>query len=137
GIIYGISGFGLAKNIGISRKEAEAFIEAYFQQYPGVKKYVAELIEQARSSGEARTLLGRIRKLPDLYSRNFTLRSFAERMARNTPIQGTAADIIKLAMVKIDRILTERPQLGDLLLQVHDELVFEVKAAHWKELARI
>ena len=137
GIIYGISGFGLAKNIGVSRKEAEAFIEAYFQQYPGVKKYVAELIEQARNSGEARTLLGRIRKLPDLYSRNFTLRSFAERMARNTPIQGTAADIIKLAMVKIDRILAERSQLGDLLLQVHDELVFEVKAANWKELARI
>lgn len=137
GIIYGISGFGLAKNIGVSRKDAESFIEAYFQQYPGVKKYVTELIEQARSSGEARTLLGRIRKLPDLYSRNFTLRSFAERMARNTPIQGTAADIIKLAMVKIDRILAERPHLGDLLLQVHDELVFEVKEANWKELARI
>lgn len=137
GIIYGISGFGLAKNIGVSRKEADSFIEAYFQQYPGVKKYVAELIEQARSCGEARTLLGRIRKLPDLYSRNFTLRSFAERMARNTPIQGTAADIIKLAMVKIGRILKERPELGALLLQVHDELVFEVKEANWKELARV
>lgn len=137
GIIYGISGFGLAKNIGVSRKEADSFIETYFQQYPGVKKYVDELIEQARNCGEARTLLGRIRKLPDLYSRNFTLRSFAERMARNTPIQGTAADIIKLAMVKIGRILTERPELGDLLLQVHDELVFEVKEANWKELARV
>ena len=137
GIIYGISGFGLAKNIGVSRKEADSFIEAYFGQYPGVKKYVAELIEQARSSGQAHTLLGRIRKLPDLYSRNFTLRSFAERMARNTPIQGTAADIIKLAMVKIGRILSERPELGKLLLQVHDELVFEVKQADWKELARI
>ncbi len=137
GIIYGISGFGLAKNIGVSRKEADSFIEAYFQQYPGVKRYVTELIEQARSCGEARTLLGRIRKLPDLYSRNFTLRSFAERMARNTPIQGTAADIIKLAMVKIGRILAERPELGKLLLQVHDELVFEVKEANWRELARI
>ena len=137
GIIYGISGFGLAKNIGVSRKEADSFIEAYFQQYPGVKRYVAELIEKARSCGEARTLLGRIRKLPDLYSRNFTLRSFAERMARNTPIQGTAADIIKLAMVKIGRILADRPELGELLLQVHDELVFEVKEANWRELARI
>lgn len=137
GIIYGISGFGLAKSIGVSRKEAEAFIEAYFQQYPGVQKYVAELVEQARASGEARTLMGRIRKLPDLYSRNFTLRSFAERMARNTPIQGTAADIIKLAMVKIGRILAERPGLGELLLQVHDELIFEVKEENWRELAQI
>ncbi len=137
GIIYGISGFGLAKNIGVSRKEADSFIEAYFQQYPGVKKYVAELIEQAKSCGEARTILGRIRKLPDLFSRNFTLRSFAERMARNTPIQGTAADIIKLAMVKIGYILAERPELGQLLLQVHDELVFEVKKANWRELAYI
>ncbi len=137
GIIYGISGFGLAKNIGVTRKEADSFIEAYFQQYPGVKKYVAELIDQARSCGEASTLLGRIRKLPDLNSRNFTLRSFAERMARNTPIQGTAADIIKLAMVKIDNILADRPELGQLLLQVHDELVFEVKEANWRELAYI
>lgn len=137
GIIYGISGFGLAKNIGVSRKEADFFIEAYFQQYPGVQQYVSELIEQAHSCGQAQTLLGRIRKLPDLYSRNFTLRSFAERMARNTPIQGTAADIIKLAMVKIGRILAERPDLGNLLLQVHDELVFEVKETNWKELARI
>jgi DNA polymerase-1 len=137
GIIYGISGFGLAKNIGVTRKQAEAFIEAYFQQYPGVKKYVDELIEQARSCGESRTMLGRIRKLPDLYSRNFTLRSFAERMARNTPIQGTAADIIKLAMVGIGHILAERPEMGRLLLQVHDELVFEVREANWRELARM
>lgn len=137
GIIYGISGFGLAKNIGVTRKQAEAFIEAYFRQYPGVKKYVDELVEQARSSGEARTLLGRIRKLPDLYSRNFTLRSFAERMARNTPIQGTAADIIKLAMVRIGNILADRPEMGQLLLQVHDELVFEVREANWRELARM
>lgn len=137
GIIYGISGFGLAKNIGVTRKEADTFIETYFQQYPGVKNYVAELIEQARNCGEARTLLGRIRKLPDLNSRNYTLRSFAERMARNTPIQGTAADIIKLAMVRIGNILAARPGLGQLLLQVHDELVFEVKESNWRELACI
>jgi DNA polymerase-1 len=134
GIIYGISGFGLAKNIGVSRKEAEHFIETYFDQYPGVKKYVEELIGIARNTGEAKTLLGRIRKLPDLNSRNFTLRSFAERMARNTPIQGTAADIIKLAMVKIQEKLNSRPELGKLLLQVHDELVFEVHESKWRDL---
>ncbi|HEX3045598.1 MAG TPA: DNA polymerase I, partial [Bacillota bacterium] len=137
GIIYGISGFGLAKNIGVSRKEAEHFIDTYFDQYPGVKRYVEELIEIARSTGEAKTLLGRIRKLPDLNSRNFTLRSFAERMARNTPIQGTAADIIKLAMVKIQEKLNSRPELGKLLLQVHDELVFEVHESKWQELGRL
>ncbi|MCL6590975.1 MAG: DNA polymerase I [Firmicutes bacterium] len=137
GIIYGISGFGLAKNIGVSRKEAEDFIAAYFTKYPGVKKYVEELVETARKTGEARTLLGRIRKLPDLNSRNFTLRSFAERMARNTPIQGTAADIIKLAMVKIKEKLDSQPELGKLLLQVHDELVFEVPESRWRELGRL
>ncbi len=137
GIIYGISGFGLAKNIGVSRKEADAFIASYFQQYPGVKKYVAELIETAHQAGEAKTILGRVRKLPDLKSRNFTLRSFAERMARNTPIQGTAADIIKLAMVRIEQRLQGRPELGQMLLQVHDELVFEVPEQQWRELARL
>ena len=137
GIIYGISGFGLARNIGVSRKEADAFIEAYFQKYPGVKQYVEELIVRAKQTGEARTLLGRIRKLPDLSSRNFTLRSFAERMARNTPIQGTAADIIKKAMVSIEKQLVENPSSGKLLLQVHDELIFEVKETEWSLLAKM
>jgi DNA polymerase-1 len=137
GIIYGISGFGLARNIGVSRKEADAFITAYFEKYPGVKKYVEQLIAEAHQTGEARTLMGRIRKLPDLNSRNFTLRSFAERMARNTPIQGTAADIIKKAMVTIAKQLSLNPDLGKLLLQVHDELIFEVHQSKWQELARI
>lgn len=136
GIIYGISGFGLSQNIGVNRKEADAFIKAYFNKYPGVEAYVNELIEQAKKTGASTTLLGRIRKLPDLTSRNFTLRSFAERTARNTPIQGTAADIIKVAMVRIAKILRERPKLGKLLLQVHDELVFETPANHWQDLAR-
>jgi DNA polymerase-1 len=135
GIIYGISSFGLAKNIGVTRKEADQFIKAYFARYPGVAAYAAQLIAAAKQSGESRTLLGRIRKLPDLASRNFTLRSFAERMARNTPIQGTAADIIKLAMVRIDQLLQEKPELGRLLLQVHDELVFETPRPLWRELA--
>jgi len=137
GIIYGISGFGLARNIGVSRKEADSFITAYFEKYSGVKTYVEQLIEEARQTGEARTLLGRIRKLPDLHSRNFSLRSFAERMARNTPIQGTAADIIKKAMVAITRELNSHPGLGKLLLQVHDELIFEVEESKWQELARM
>jgi DNA polymerase-1 len=135
GIIYGISGFGLAQNIGVTRKEADQFIKAYFVKYPGVQAYVEQLIAQAKASGESRTLLGRIRKLPELYSRNFTLRSFAERMARNTPIQGTAADIIKLAMVRINESLQGKPELGRLLLQVHDELVFETPRSVWRELA--
>lgn len=137
GIIYGISGFGLAQNIGVTRKEADGFIKAYFEKYPGVKAYVEQLVDKAREAGESRTLLGRIRKLPDLHSRNFTLRSFAERMARNTPIQGTAADIIKVAMVRIGKHLDEKPSLGRLLLQVHDELIFEVHQDYWKELARV
>lgn len=137
GIIYGISGFGLARNLGVSRNEAEAFIRAYFTQYPGVQRYVEQLIEEAREHGEARTLMGRVRKLPDLNSRNFTLRSFAERMARNTPIQGAAADIIKVAMVKVARRLENLSELGTLLLQVHDELVFEVPESRWRELAVI
>jgi DNA polymerase-1 len=137
GIIYGISGFGLARNIGVSRKEADAFITAYFEKYPGVKEYVSQLIDLARQTGEAHTLMGRIRKLPDLNSRNFTLRSFAERMARNTPIQGTAADIIKKAMVAISKQLKLSPDLGKLLLQVHDELIFEVSETKWRELAGI
>jgi DNA polymerase I len=136
GIIYGISGFGLARNIGVSRKEADAFIGAYFEKYPGVQEYVNQLIAKAQQTGEARTLMGRIRLLPDLYSRNFTLRSFAERMARNTPIQGTAADIIKKAMVIIEKRLADNPGLGQLLLQVHDELIFEVNESKWQELAR-
>jgi DNA polymerase-1 len=137
GIIYGISGFGLAQNLGVTRKEADAFIKAYFAKYPGVQTYIEQLIAAAKENGESRTLLGRIRKLPNLYSRNFTLRSFAERVARNTPIQGTAADIIKLAMVRIDASLRNKPELGRLLLQVHDELVFETPRAAWRELAAL
>ncbi len=137
GIIYGISGFGLAKNLRISRKEADSFIAAYFKQYPGVKDYAEKLITDARNSGQAATILGRVRKLPELDSRNYTLRSFAERMARNTPIQGTAADIIKIAMVQLQAKLREQPELGRLLLQVHDELVFESPMEKCLELAHL
>lgn len=126
GIIYGISDYGLSQNLNISRKEAQAFIERYFASFPGVKAYMDEIIERARRDGYVTTLLNRRRVLPDINSRNYNLRSFAERTAMNTPIQGTAADIIKQAMVTIDQQLKEKKLASKLLLQVHDELIFEV-----------
>jgi DNA polymerase I len=123
GIVYGISAFGLAANLGISRKEAEAYIKAYFERYSGVKRFIDETIRQTRESGVARTLFGRERPIPDINSRNPNARGFAERTAVNSPIQGTAADLIKLAMVRLERALAGFE--GRLLLQVHDELVLE------------
>jgi len=123
GIVYGISAFGLAANLGISRKEAETYIRAYFERYSGVKRFIDETIAKTRETGIARTLLGRERPIPDMNSRNPNARGFAERTAVNSPIQGTAADLIKLAMVRIDQALIEFE--ARLLLQVHDELVFE------------
>ncbi len=126
GIIYGISGFGLSKGTGVTRKEAEAFIEAYFRKYEGVKSYLEGLIARAREDGYVTTIMNRRRYLPDLTSRNFQRRSFAERMARNTPIQGSAADLIKLAMVRVYARLQREKIPAALLLQVHDELLVEV-----------
>ncbi|GAB6932910.1 DNA polymerase I [Calditerricola satsumensis] len=126
GIIYGISDYGLSQNLGIPRKEAAAFIERYFDVFRGVKRYMEDVVEEARRKGYVTTLLGRRRFLPDIHSPNYNLRSFAERTARNTPIQGTAADIIKLAMVNLARRLKEEGLRSRLILQVHDELVFEV-----------
>jgi DNA polymerase I len=126
GIVYGISDYGLSQNLGITRKEAAKFIERYFNSYPNVKDYMDRIVDEARESGFVQTLLHRRRYLPELTSRNFNLRSFAERTAMNTPIQGTAADIIKKAMVEM-AIRLEKEQLKSrLLLQVHDELIFEV-----------
>jgi DNA polymerase-1 len=132
GIVYGISAFGLAANLGISRKEAEAYIKAYFERYSGVKRYIDETIARTRETGIARTMFGRERPIPDINSRNPSARGFAERTAVNSPIQGTAADLIKLAMVRIDSALAGSE--SRLLLQVHDELVLEAPA---KELARV
>jgi DNA polymerase I len=123
GIVYGISAFGLAANLGISRKEAEAYIKAYFERYSGVKRFIDETIARTRETGVARTLFGRERPIPDINSRNPNARGFAERTAVNSPIQGTAADLIKVAMVRIDQALAGRE--SRLLLQVHDELVLE------------
>ncbi|NBD27004.1 DNA polymerase I [Paenibacillus glycinis] len=128
GIVYGISDFGLSNNLGISRKDAARFIEQYFAVFEGVRAYMDNIVAQARRDGYVTTLLERRRYLPEIKASNFNLRSFAERTAMNTPIQGTAADIIKLAMVKMDGVLRERKLRSRMLLQVHDELVFEVPA---------
>ncbi|RUS43840.1 DNA polymerase I [Cohnella sp. AR92] len=126
GIVYGISDYGLSQNLNITRKEAGDFIEQYLSAFPGVRRYMDDVKEQARKDGYVSTLLGRRRYLPDIKASNFNIRSFAERTAMNTPIQGTAADIIKFAMVRMDEALKERGLRSRMLLQVHDELVFEV-----------
>ena len=125
GIVYGISDYGLSQNLNITRKEAADFIERYLSSFPGVKKYMAESIKEAKEKGFAATILNRRRYLPDLHSSNFNLRSFAERTAMNTPIQGSAADIIKKAMIDMAKALKEHNLKAKMLLQVHDELIFE------------
>ena len=129
GIIYGISAFGLSQRLGIPRKQAADLIDAYFTQYPGVKAYMEKTIAFAREHGYVRTALGRRRFLRDINSRNATARQAAERNAINTPVQGTAADLIKLAMVRIHHELRERKMQGRMVLQVHDELLFDVPRA--------
>ena len=125
-LLYGKTAFSLAKDIGVSRKEAETFIEAYFARYPRVRSYIDETVAQARETGSVRTLLGRLRRLPDLRAKNFQVRSEAERQARNTPVQGSAADLIKKAMIELDREIRGRKLATRLILQIHDELLLEV-----------
>lgn len=125
GIIYGITDYGLARDVGVSREEAAHYIENYFLQYPGVKRYINETIREAREKGYVQTIFKRRRYLPDLLSSNRNIRSFGERTAMNTPIQGSAADIIKMAMLRIHQDLHDQGLKARLLLQVHDELIFE------------
>ncbi|WP_134645329.1 DNA polymerase I [Weissella cibaria] len=125
GIVYGISDFGLAKNIGVSRKQAKQIIDTYFEQYPGVKTWSEEIIAAAREQGYVETIAHRRRYLPDIKAKNFNLRSFAERTAMNSPIQGSAADIIKIAMINMEKALCDAGLQAKMLLQVHDELIFE------------
>lgn len=125
GIVYGISDYGLSQNIGITRKQAKQFIEAYFEQYPKVESWMSQIVATAREQGYVETLMHRRRYLPDIHSKNFNLRSFAERTAMNTPIQGSAADIIKVAMLHMVEKLKEAQLQAVMLLQVHDELIFE------------
>ncbi|WP_018921700.1 DNA polymerase I [Salsuginibacillus kocurii] len=126
GIVYGISDYGLSQTLGITRKQAKAYIDAYFESYPQVQNYMTEAIDEAREKGYVTTQMHRRRYLPEITSSNFNRRSFAERTAMNTPIQGTAADIIKKAMVDLEYVLLEENLRSRLLLQVHDELIFEV-----------
>lgn len=125
GIVYGISGFGLAQQLGIPRAEAERYIRGYFERYAGVKTFIAETLAEVRRTGVSRTLFGRERPIPDIHSRNPNARGFAERTAVNSPLQGTAADLIKLAMIRVDDHLRREKLAARLLLQVHDELLLE------------
>jgi len=126
GIVYGISPFGLAAQLGIDQKEAKKYIETYFDRYRGVRAFIERVLDETRREQRVRTLFGRIRPIPDINSKNANMRGFAERTAVNTPLQGTAADVIKLAMLKIDAELSRRKLRSHMTLQVHDELVFEV-----------
>jgi DNA polymerase-1 len=134
GIIYGMSAYGLSKNLDISQKMAQTYIDNYFARYQGVQAYMRATISTARESGQTSTLLGRIRPLPDIHSKNHNLRQFAERMAINTPIQGTAADLIKLAMIRMDKALEKAGLRAAMLLSVHDEIVFEAPPEELSEL---
>ncbi len=129
GIVYGISEFSLSEDIGVSRAEAKRYIQSYLDHYPGVKAYMHDIVEQAKRDGFVTTLFGRRRMLPELKSSNFNTRSFGERVALNTPIQGTAADIMKLAMLRVDKALKKQKLHAKLVLQVHDELVVECPLA--------
>ncbi len=126
GIIYGMSAFGLSRQLGIGPKMAQTYIDHYFARYKGVKAYMEKTIETARETRKTATLLGRTRPLPDILAENRTVRQFAERTAINTPLQGTAADLIKVAMIRVDKALREGNFKSAMLLTVHDELVFEV-----------
>ena len=126
GIVYGLSAFGLSQNLGIEPADAKQFIAAYFEKYKGVRTFIDKTLDEARRDLKVRTLFGRVRPIPDINSKNSNQRGFAERTAVNTPLQGTAADLIKLAMIRIDAALQERGLKSRMTLQVHDELVFEV-----------
>jgi DNA polymerase-1 len=138
-LLYGKSAFTLAKDIGVSKTQAAEFIEAYFGRYPSVRQFIVDTIARARESGTVRTLLGRLRRLPDLRSPNFQIRAEAERQAMNTPVQGSAADLIKKAMIDLQREIRRRGLRARLILQIHDELLLEVpeeEAEQARELVR-
>ncbi|MFE4350787.1 DNA polymerase I [Peribacillus butanolivorans] len=137
GIVYGISDYGLSQSLGITRKEAGEFIEKYLRSFPGVQEYMEESIHEARQKGYSTTLLQRRRYIPEITSRNFNIRSFAERTAMNTPIQGSAADIIKLAMINMNKRLKKEGLKTRMLLQVHDELIFETPPEELEILKKI
>jgi DNA polymerase-1 len=137
GIVYGISPFGLAAQLNIDQKTAKQYIETYFDRYKGVQRFIEETLETVRRDQAVRTYFGRIRPIPDIQSRNPNMRGFAERTAINTPLQGTAADLIKLAMLKIDQLIRDRKLKSQMTLQVHDELLFDVVPEEAEELQKL
>jgi len=137
GIVYGISPFGLAQQLGIQPAEARVYIDRYFERYQGVRTFIDRTLDEVRRTQSVRTLFGRVRPIPDIGSRNANMRGFSERTAVNTPLQGTAADLIKLAMIRIVRELRERKLAAQMVLQVHDELVFDVPVAEVDEVGEL
>ena len=137
GIVYGISDYGLSKNLGISRKRAKEFIDNYFEQYPQIKDYMDKAVQEAREKGYAETIMHRRRYLPDIHAKKFTVRSFAERTAINSPIQGSAADIIKIAMINMQKKLDELHLKTKMVIQVHDELIFDVPKDELETIKKI
>jgi DNA polymerase-1 len=137
GIVYGISPFGLAAQLNIPQSEAKLYIETYFERYAGVRRFIDEVLDTVRRAGSVQTYFGRIRPIPDIHSRNPNMRGFAERTAVNTPLQGTAADLIKLAMIRIDAAIAARKLRSRMTLQVHDELVFDVIPEEAEELHKL
>jgi DNA polymerase-1 len=137
GIVYGISSFGLSNDIGISRKQAKEYIDQYFATYPGIKKFLDDTVSHAKENGYVVTLMGRRRPIPNLKSSNFMERQFGERVAMNSPIQGTAADIMKVAMINVDAELRKRNLASRIVLQVHDELLIETKIGEEQEVKEI
>ena len=137
GIVYGIGAFSLSKDIGVSRREAEDYIHDYLRNYKGVADYMERVVEEAKKKGYVETLFGRRRYLPELASSNFNMRAFGERVARNMPIQGTAADIIKIAMVHVRNRLKAEKLDAKLILQVHDELIVECPEAESDTVKKI
>ena len=137
GIVYGISSFGLSQGLSITRKEAEGYIKRYFETYPGIKAFLDKVVSEAKEKGYVTTLSGRRRPVPELKSSNFMQRSFGERVAMNSPIQGTAADIIKVAMLGVDRRLRKENLRSRLILQVHDELLIETAVEEEKQVRKI
>ena len=137
GIVYGISPFGLAAQLNIDQKTAKTYIETYFDRYKGVQRFIEETLDTVRRDQSVKTYFGRIRPIPDIQSRNPNMRGFAERTAVNTPLQGTAADLIKLAMLKIDQQIRDRKLKSRMTLQVHDELLFDVVPEEVEELQQL
>ena len=137
GIVYGISAFGLSQDLGTTRKEADEIIKKYFATYPAIKAFLDEKVEEAKETGYSYTKFGRRRPVPEIKSSNFMQRSFGERIAMNSPIQGTAADIIKIAMIKVARKLKEEKLKSRIVLQVHDELLVETSVDEIEKVKEI